>query len=202
MNDSISAVLKQIPDDEQMRLGAIALALNKAFWEIGDYVNMMIARQHSGLIQGSIAAIYGAVRAMLNEEISIRTLERWARVADFYSAAMRRQYDELPFSHLELAVRYGDDWYRVLDTSLAYIQQYGRPPSVEWLIRQMANPGQVMPQDDVVLPPEQTNAELTAFASSLERFYQALDRLELPDKDRVRKLIEELQRAISVECGM
>ena len=200
--DSISAVLQQIPENEQEQFAAIAARWADDFWSIGDYTNTLLDRVRRGHIIGTAAAVYGAVRAMLNQEVSVRTIERWARVAAHYTPAMRHQYDMLPFAHLELACRYGGEWWRVLDASMNYLSEYGRPPSVEWLIRYMANKldddDNETPEDDVGLNAEK---QIARFLAVVRGFYRIVDELPIPNVELVRELLERLQGLLE-EVGL
>lgn len=144
-----SLLLDMIPDEMFIRCQARADAWSRDKWIIGDDTNFIKNMVNDNLIPISTFDIYECVAFMHNYEFTGRTVEYYARVAEFFKDDLRKKYEVLSFARFNLALQYGDRWQEILDLSLEYMDTHNGKLSSERWIRAKMN-GYIEEQQDIV----------------------------------------------------
>jgi hypothetical protein len=121
-----------IPEEYKHELMAIRERSKDDSWRIGDITNEIIAMVRARGIAVSKDEIY---RQVSNEcGRPARTVRYYARIAGFYSADARMEYDILSFEHFRVATG-KSNWQAILDDAVDGVEEKGRPRTVEYIER-------------------------------------------------------------------
>lgn len=136
-----AAVLKIIPSEEIDIVIARGQRYSTECWWWGNRANTWV---EYALSSGELLTKGDAILALSQVSgISTSTLRYYAAHAAFFNKDVQEYYEPLPFSHFATAKSHGDEWPKILQTSLDYLEQYGRLPSanyLDWLFSRNAQP--------------------------------------------------------------
>ena len=128
-------VLDVMPEDEQNQIMARGIQQGNDRWWLGDLANEWTKRVRQKLLPCSVMDCYTTIAFLYDDLVTPRTIRFYSELSAFYPQWARDEYDVLPWSHYELAMRYArDDWQDVLETAVRYMDAHnGRRPSKKWL---------------------------------------------------------------------
>ena len=162
---SIVADIKRVmPSSVQHKVHDLRERESSFRWDCGDVVNEAYAYVVANALPYTKLEVCGWISLELDSDRAPNTLLEYARVASFFSEAIREKFAELPFSHFQLAMAYGKDWRKVIKKSrdLA-VEGGGKPPSKARLERELT--GAPMPEPPpFVYPSSMPNATIVVAA--------------------------------------
>ena len=130
-SSAVAAVHKIIPDGERSIVIARGQRLSDDKWWFGDRSNKWAKL---ALESGEKLTREDSNRALSQDSgVPIRTLRHYADHARFFDPEIRAEFEILPFSHFTIAKQYGEQWYKILNTSTVYFEEYGKLPTADYL---------------------------------------------------------------------
>ena len=130
-----AAIRQEMDEQEQAEIMARGDQQSDDRWWLGDKANKWAKNIREYSLPCSIMDCYCEIAFLYGDNVSGRTIRYYGELAAFYPEWARKEYDMLPWSHYELAMRYArDDWQDVLETAVRYMDAHnGRRPSKKWL---------------------------------------------------------------------
>ena len=132
-------VMQAIPANIWDELQMISAGMKRDRWRIGEITHGMVewAKEGKGIaLMVDVMDIYEAIARILQYEISPRTVRLYCSIFGFYPEQAREKYSGLPFQRFVDAAVYGDQWEKILDYCLDYVDTHGTSPSTRRLENQ------------------------------------------------------------------
>lgn len=128
-------ILLEMSEDEQSEIMARGDQQSDDRWWLGDKGKRWAQNIKEYSLPCSVMDAYDVIAYLYADNVSGRTIRYYTEIATFYEEWARREYDVLPFSHFELAMRYDrENWQTTLEMSVKYMDAHnGKRPSAKWL---------------------------------------------------------------------
>jgi hypothetical protein len=127
-------IVRILPEDLLSQGIQIKETISDLRWSMGWYAISVYDHVVKNSLPYTKAQVAAAIAHFFDDVRGMSSILVYMHVAEFYPPEIVEAYDILPFSHFEYAMRFNDDWRRILDRSLELAgQNGGMPPSLKRL---------------------------------------------------------------------